>query len=146
MTTTSWNIFPWIKHNNLNCCHINRHHQHHHRGHHSHRTDSHQDHLRHLDHNNRKDNRRPRQTNQELHQEENFSDIIIRHRAMATGTKNRQEISGSDNKKGGEVHMTHKDLGQDQPTTQMQDLTTQEDAIGQHHHHHHLWGPKERQE
>jgi hypothetical protein len=40
--------------------------------------------------------------------------------------------------------MTLEALGQDQPTTQTHDLTTQEDAIGQHHHH--LWGPKERQE
>jgi hypothetical protein len=118
----------------------------HHRGHHSHRTDRHQGNLRHQDHNNRKDNRRPRRTNRDLLQEEHFSDIISRHRAMATGTKNRQEISGSDNKKGRGVHMTHEDLGQDQHTTPMQDLTTQEDAIGRHHHHHHLWGQKERQE
>jgi hypothetical protein len=65
---------------------------------------------------------------------------------MATVTKNRQEFSGSDNKKGGGVHTTHEDLGQDQPTTTMQDLTTQGDVIGQHHHHHHLWEQKGRQE
>jgi hypothetical protein len=40
---------------------------------------------------------------------------------MATVTKNRQEFSGSDNKKGGGVHTTHEDLGQDRPTTTMQD-------------------------
>jgi hypothetical protein len=63
---------------------------------------------------------------------------------MAMDAKIRQEINGNDNKKAGGVHMTLEALGQDQPTTQTHDLTTQEDAIGQHHHH--LWGPKERQE
>jgi hypothetical protein len=65
---------------------------------------------------------------------------------MATDTEIKQEINVNKNKKGGGVHMTPEDLGQDRPTTRTHDLTTQEDAIGQHHHLHHLWGQKGRQE
>jgi hypothetical protein len=75
MKTTAWNIFPWIRHDGSNYCNTSNRHI---------RTDSAT--LKQPS---------PPQNQQDLHQEENFSDIIRRHRGMATVTKTTN-FSGSD--------------------------------------------------